>query len=244
MAFALRHRPAVRADGCCVHGTMGHRGARQIGRRRECRHLPVRREAPLLERSEHLDACLCPVARLAVVPDALGERSDIVLERGSLGVPGGPQRPVVVLKLGYLRQSPLLLVDAVVVCIGSILVGRAHQRAVAVVGPGVERAGEHECVALVVPANLHASVGARVEECAYLIVLSAANHQHLLRPHPRHEEVSRIRHLALVSEEQPALAVYLLQFLLEDVLVDVQLPAHRALISVDERPEEIVLRVR
>ena len=90
-----------------------------------------------------------------------------------------------------------------------------------VVGPGVEGAGEHEGVALVVAADLLTAVPARVQEGADLVVLAVAHEQHFLGTHARDHEVARVGNQALMPEEQPASAEDLFQFLLKYVFVDV-----------------------
>ncbi len=97
----------------------------------------------------------------------------------------------------------------------------------------MEGAGKDQAVALVVAAHLHAAVTARIQEGANLIILAVPHKDHLFGAHAAHHEVSGIRQLALVAEEQPAPLEDLLHLLFEDVRVDVNLSADRSPLRVD-----------
>src|SRR6266567_2189166 len=173
------------------------------------------------------------VARLQAVAKALRKWTEIILERGSFGVPGGPQRAIKVLELGDLSEAPLLFVDLSVVGVRVVAETHADQAAAGVVSPGVEGASEDQAVALVVAAHLHAAVTARIQEGANLIILAVPHEDHLFGAHAAHHEVSGIRQLALVAEEQPAPLEDLLHLLFEDVRVDVNLSADCSPLRVD-----------
>ena len=219
---------------------MRHRTVLGVAGRGERRHLPVRRDAPLLEGGEHFEAGVFAVARLGHVAHGLGEGPQVILERRCLPVPGRPQRAVVVLELRDLDQAPLPAVELAVVRVRVVDAVGADKLPSGVVGPGVEGAGEHEPVALVVAADLLTPVPTRVEEGPDLVVLAVAHEDDFLGAHARDHEVPGVGNQALVADEQPAASEDLLQLLLEDVRVHVQLAAQGAVLGVDERPQRSV----
>ena len=98
----------------------------------------------------------------------------------------------------------------------------------------MEGACEEQSVALVVAANLHAAVTAGIKKSPDLVIFPVAYDENFLGSHTGHNKVTRIRQLALVPDEQPAPLVDLLEFLLENICVDIQLSAYRTALGVDE----------
>src|SRR5579871_195952 len=141
-------------------GAVRHRRMRQVRYRREAGHLPVGWQTVALERGEHLQAAVFAVAGLQTMPQTGRKRSEVVLKRGCLRTPGGPQRSVEVPELSDGREAPLLLVDLAVVRLRVVAKTDAHQASARVVRPRVERAGEDQPVALIVAAHLHTPVAA------------------------------------------------------------------------------------
>jgi len=118
--------------------------------------------------------------------------------------------------------------------VGVFEVGDPHQLAVGGVAPAVIRATEDWRVALVVPADLHATVGTGVQEnMDPALAVAAENHRFLA--HGRHEKVSRFADLALVSDVQPSPGEQLLLFLGVYLRVDEDFPADEAGVQIDQR---------
>jgi hypothetical protein len=123
---------------------------------------------------------------------------------------------------------------SVSVCLGGVLEAGADEVATRVIGPGVEGAGEDQVVALVVAADLLTAVAAGVQERADLLVSAIAHNDDFLGAHAADNEVTGVRNLTLVAEQQPAALEDLLHLLVEDVRVNICLPANRATFGVDE----------
>ena len=74
-------------------------------------------------------------------------------------------------------------------------------------------------------------------EVAARLSFAVAPEDYGVFPHIGSDEVSRIRELALVAQEQPTPLEDLFHLLLEDVRVHVNLPADRPPLRVDVRPD-------
>src|SRR5207253_3034576 len=79
---------ALGADVGGIDGAVGHGSVGEVSRGSERRDLPVGREPPLLEGSEDFEAVVLAIGTGAVVADGIGEGTDVVLEGGSVLVPG------------------------------------------------------------------------------------------------------------------------------------------------------------
>ena len=108
--------------------------------------------------------------------------------------------------------------------VGGLELRHPDQAAVGVVAPAVERTGEQERIALVVAADLHAPVAARVEEDVQLVP-AVAHQQDRLFAHAGLKVIAGLRHLALVADEQPGAREKPLQLFAVDLLVDKDLAA-------------------
>src|SRR5687767_5612764 len=126
--------------------------------------------------------------------------------------------------------------------VGGVVVGHANEAAVSVIAPAVEGASEYEGVAIVVAADLHATMSAGVEEDMQL-VLAVTDEDDFLFAHARDDEVAGVRDLGLVADEEPAAGEDLLQLLLVDRSVDVDLAADEALLQVDHFTQAFVAAV-
>ena len=126
---------------------------------------------------------------------------------GALASPGRPDTALVVGHTGHAHQPPLGLVQFLVVSV--LEIGDANQRAVSGKAPPVIGTGEDGGVALIVPADLHPPVSARVEEYIHLALPVAAQDDRLFA-HGRDEEVAGLGYLAFVADEQPCAGEYAL----------------------------------
>ena len=95
----------------------------------------------------------------------------------------------------------------------------------------MEGAGEEQPVALVVAADLHPAVSARIKEDVDL-VLAVAHQDDRLFAHARLEEVAWIGDQALVPDKQPGPREDLLLLLLVKLIVDKDLAANGPSIEV------------
>src|SRR6185369_12177892 len=120
--------------------------------------------------------------------------------------------------------------------------GHAHQGPVGPVAPAVIGTQELDGIALVVAADLHAAVAARVE-----IYVDAARgvpaEDDRLLPHGRDEKVARPRDLALVAEEEPGAGEHALELLPVDLVADEDLAADDPPVDVDQGSEASEIRV-
>ena len=226
---------ALGADGRDVDGAMCHRSVSSVPGKAKPRELPVGWDAPFDDGVEQLYAVVFAVGALKTMPDAGSIRAHVVFERGRLGVPGGPDGPVVVAHLGYLVQPPFALVHLAM--IGRVIVGHAYQPPIGVIAPPMERTSEHQGVAIVVAADLHPLVPARVQENVQPLVAAVAHQDDFLFAHAGHHEIAWIRHLALVTYEEPGPGKDLFQFLMIDILVDIDFPAHEATVKINKGAE-------
>ena len=96
----------------------------------------------------------------------------------------------------------------------------------------MERTGEHQGVAIVVAADLHPFVTARVQANVQPLVLAVPHHDDFLFAHAGHHEIARVRDLALVADEHLRPCEDLLQFLLVDGLVDIDFAANHAALNI------------
>jgi hypothetical protein len=95
-------------------------------------------------------------------------------------------------------------------------------------------AREHRGVALVVPADLHPSVPAGVEEHVDLLALIAREDDRLLA-HARDEIVAGPGNLALVADEEPRAREDPLLLPRVDLVVDEELAADDSALEIDQR---------
>src|SRR5207247_8785197 len=107
------------------------------------------------------------------------------------------------------------------------------ESAVGVVAQPVEWTSEGQGVAVVVAAHLHAAVATRVQEDVKLL-LAVAHEQDSFLAHARLEVVAGVRHLALVSDEQPRPREKLLELLLIDIRVNEHLAADLAALDIHQ----------
>src|SRR5262249_1684582 len=115
-------------------------------------------------------------------------------------------------------------------------VWHADERAVGPVTPAVIRAHELDGIALVVAADLHAAMPARVEEDPDLRRTVATENDRLLAH--RRDEVGRgPRNLALVAGEEPRPCEDPLQLLPVEILAHEDLPADDPPVDVDQAVE-------
>ena len=226
---------ALGTDGRDVDRAMSHRSVGSVPGKAEPGELPVGWDTPLDHGIEELDAIVFPIDTLETMPYAGGVRAYVVDEGGSLGVPSGPDGPVVVAHLGDLVQPPFALVHLAM--IGRVIVGHPYQPAIGVVAPTMERTGEHLGVAIVVAADLHPFVTARVQENVQPLVLAVPHHDDFLFAHAGHHEIARVRDLALVADEQPRPCEDLLQLLLVDGVVDIDFAANDAALNINDGSE-------
>jgi hypothetical protein len=97
----------------------------------------------------------------------------------------------------------------------------------------VIRAGQHGGIALVVPAHLHATVPARIEEHVNLLGAVTAEDDRFLA-HRRDEEIAGVRDLALVPDKQPGAGEDAFQFHLINLVVYEDLAADLPRYQIDE----------
>ncbi len=198
--------------------------------------LPVARDEPLVDAADRLGAALAPVPRVEQQIEIELVAADVVEERRSVRVPGRPDRALVTLHVGNFDQAPFRLVE--LLAVGVLRERDADEGAVGGVGPAVVRAHELESVPLVVAADLHAAMPARVQEDVDPPRPIAAQDDRLLA-HGGHEEVARPGDLALVTDEEPRAREDLVLLPAVDLLVHEDLPADDALVDVDEAVEAV-----
>ena len=152
---------AARADADHVHRAVAHAVIAVAGEVLG-RELPVAGDQPLVDAADHLGAALAPVPRVEQQVEVELVAADVVEEGRRRRVPRRPDRALVVLHLGDLDEAPPAPVE--LRAVGVLRERHADQRAVGAVAPAVVGAQELDGVALVVAADLHAAVAARVEE--------------------------------------------------------------------------------
>jgi len=108
--------------------------------------------------------------------------------------------------------------------VGLAEIGDADELAVGRIAPAVIGAGQDGGVTLVIAANLHAAMPARVQEHMRL-AHSVAAQDHRLFAHRRDKEVARVGDLALMTDKEPCAGEDAPQFLLVDLVVDKDLAA-------------------
>ena len=232
--IALRHVAAplpARPDADHVHRAVAHAMVAVAGEILG-RELPVAGHPPLVDPPDHLGTALPPVPRVEEEIEVELVAAEVVEERWRPAVPGRPDRPLVVHHLGDLDEAPLAPVELLTV--GVLREGHAHQRPVRPVAPPVVRAQELHGVALVVAADLHATVPAGIQEDTDPPGAVAAEDDRLLA-HRRHGVVARLEDLALVADEEPGPGEDLLQLLPVDLLAHEDLPADDPGVHVDQR---------
>src|SRR4029453_7549434 len=195
------------------------------------RELPVAGNEPLVDPADRLRAALAAIPRVEEEVEVELVATDVLGELRSRGVPGGPDRALVVLHPRDLDEPPAAPVE--LGAVGVLRERHAHQRAVGRVAPAVIRALELHRVALVVAAHLHAPVPARIQEHANPSGAVAAEDDRLLA-HARREEVARLRDLALVADEEPGAREDALLLLSVDLVAHEDLAADDAALDVDQ----------
>ena len=140
-------------------------------------------------------------------------------------------RPLYAVKLGYGNQTPLGLIQLVVV--GVLQVGYCLQLAVGTEGPAVIGADEGGGVAVFGAAEPVAPVSADVEEGVDL-ALPVAHHQHRVFAHVGGEEVAGVENLGFVAEEEPAAGEDIFQLFLVDVVFAEDAGADQAPVGVNQ----------
>ena len=204
------------------------------------RELPVAGDQPLVDSADHLGAALAPVPRVEQEVEVELVAADVLGERGGGGVPRGPDHALVVFHLRDLDEAPAGPVE--LRAVGVPREGHAHQGPVGPIAPAVIGTHELDGIALVVAADLHAAVAARVQVHADAARGVPAEDDRLL-PHGRDEEVARPRDLALVAEEEPGAGEHALELLPVDLVADEDLAADDAPVDVDQGSEASEIRV-
>ncbi len=115
-----------------------------------------------------------------------------------------------------------------------------HQLAVGVEGPAVIAAGQSLRVAFAFVDHLGAAVGAAVEQHLHRAV-AVARHDDRLAAEIRGDEVTRIGHLALVTDEQPGAAEDALHLQLEHIRIGIDAPMHPA--GFDQRRDVVSVSI-
>ncbi len=224
---------ALRPDRRDVDRTVRHRRVRTVTIEAEAWELPVRRDAPLGGGFEELHPIVLAVGALEAASHHFREWPEVVLERRRFLVPGGPDGTVIVAHLRDLVEAPLALVQAAPE--GCLEVRYPDQTAIGVVTPAMERAGEHQCIAVVIAAHLHTAMAARVQKDMDIAPAIAAQDD-LLFTHARDDEVAGLVDLTLMPDEQPGTREDLLQLLLVDALIDVNFATDEAFFEVHQFP--------
>src|SRR5262249_25415 len=186
---------------------------------------------PLMDAADRFRAAFAPVPAVEEQIEIELVAADIVGERRRRTVPGRPDRALVVGALRDLDESPLRPVHLLAVRV--LRERHAHERAVRRVAPAVIRALELHGVALVVAADLHPAMAARIQKDANTAGAIAAE-DHRLLAHRRDEVVVGLGNLALVADEQPRPREDLLLLLTIDLFVDEDLAADDPAVDVDE----------
>ena len=147
-------------------------------------------------------------------------------------VPRRPDRSLVIAEPRHGDQGPFGPVQDTLIKL--FVLRDALQRAVQRIGPGVVRAGEDRRVSLVVAADLHAPMAARIQEHMDFVLAVAAENDRLLA-HAGREKVSGIRNQAFVSDEQPCPREQRFQLLLVDVGRNEDFTADDSFVNVNHR---------
>src|SRR5262245_11689062 len=229
VASSLTARP----DADHVHGTMAD-AVVAIAREIFGGKLPVARHQPLVDAADDLGAALAPVPGVEEQIEIELVAAEILQESRRRCIPRRPDRALVVLDLRDLDEAPARAVQLRAVRLPRVR--HAHERAVGPVAPPVIGAHELDRVALVVAADLHAAMPARVEEHADLRRAVATEDDRLLA-HRRDEVVARPRDLTLMAEEKPRPCKYSLQLLPVEILTHEDLPADDPPVDVDQAVE-------
>ena len=194
------------------------------------RELPVAGHNPLVQAWEHLNAAFVPVEEGIQVPSCLAQ---VLAKRRRVGVEGGEQQPLVAVQLGHRGQTPLIRVQLAVISL--LEAGHGNQLTVGPVGPAMVGAHEAGGVARVGPAYPVPAVATHVQEGVYLAP-AVTGHHHRVLTHIGGEEVTRLRYLALVSQEEPALGEDFLHLLLVNLFLDENPLVYQTYISVNQSP--------
>ena len=117
---------------------------------------------PLVHAADDLGAALAPVPAVEQQVEIELEIAEVFEEGRRRGVPGRPDRALVVRELGDLDEAPLRPVE--LRAVGLAENGTPTSAPVGAVAPAVVRADEVGRVALVVAADLHAAMAAGVQE--------------------------------------------------------------------------------
>jgi hypothetical protein len=200
------------------------------------RELPVAGDEPLVNTADRFGAALAAVPGVEQQVEIELVAADVLGERRRRGVPGGPDRALVVLHLGDLDQPPLAPIELRAVRV--LRERHADERAVGAIAPAVVRTLELDRVALVVAAYLHAAMPARVQEHADL-PRTVATEDHRLLAHRRAEIVARLRDLALVADEEPGAGEDALELLAVDLVAHEDLAADDAALDVDQASSKL-----
>src|SRR5206468_448506 len=195
------------------------------------RELPVTRDEPLVDAADRLGSALAPVPGVEKEIEIELVAAQVFGEGRSGRVPRRPDRALVVLHPRDLDQPPLAPVELRAVRI--LRERHADEHAVGSIAPAVVRALELDRVALVVTAHLHAAVPARVEKDAEPPRAVAAQDDRFLA-HRRAEIVTRLRDLALVTDEEPGAGEDPLELLPVDLLAHEDLAADDPALDVDQ----------
>src|SRR5713226_5479673 len=204
------------------------------------RELPVAGHQPLVDAADHLGAALASVPRVEEQVEVELVAAEVVQEGGGRGIPGRPDRALVALQAGHLDEPPSGPVE--IVSVRAPRERHPHERAVRAIAPAVVWTHELDGIPLVVAADLHPAVPARVEEDVDPLRAVPADDDRLLA-HRGREVVAGARDLALVAQEQPRAGEDPLQLLPVDLVVHKDLAAHAALLDVDQAAEPLAADV-
>ena len=191
------------------------------------RELPVARHDPFM-RADHLDPALAAVEERIEVP---GHFAEVVAQWRRLRVEGGEQQSLVAVQLRNRHQTPVLALQFAAVEFPQIR--HPDEPAVVAVGPAVIGAGEARGVAAIGAAQPIAAMPADIKESAHPAV-TVAHHQNRIFAHIGRQEITGLRDLAFVAQEQPTAGEDPLQLLLVDLRLDKDASADEAFIVIDQ----------
>src|SRR5215472_5478630 len=192
---------------------------------------PVARDAPFLDAAQYFGAALTAAPGVECQIEIADEIAQIFEQGRGRRIPASPHGAFVQAHLRDLDQSPLRLVELLV--IGLAKIRHPDKPAVRAIAPAVIWASEDWRVAFIVAAHLHAAMPARIEEHMNLARPVAAQDDGFLS-HTRDEIVAGLWDLALMADKQPHPGEQLFQLLVIDLLVDENFAADLSRRHIDE----------
>jgi hypothetical protein len=188
--------------------------------------LPVAGYYPLVYAADYLSSALSPIKESIEIP---GGFPQVVQQRRRCGIKGGEEEALVAAQLGHWDEAPLFPVQLTKVSV--LVVGHTHQATIVAVSPAVVGASKGGGVSAIRSAEPIPPMAAHIEKGIYP-PMAIPNHYYRILAHVGGEEVSRLGDLGLMAEKQPAASKNLLQFLLVDVVLDVDASADQTLVSI------------